>query len=90
VRDYIEWTISAHDEVSNYDEIYEKINAAKGLSASSIKKLDSAEKKKDAAKNSIKLAFTVVKASVFDLYSTLKGHYTMFDLLAGMQGDVFE
>jgi len=37
VREYIEWTISAHEEVSNYDEIYEKIAAAKGLSASSMK-----------------------------------------------------
>lgn len=81
VKEYIEWTISAHEEVSNYDEIYEKINGAKGLSASSTKKLDAAEKKKDAAKDSIKLAFKVVKASVFDLYSELLGHYRMFDML---------
>ena len=81
MRDYVEWTINAHDEVSNYDEIYEKINAAKGLSAASMKNLNSAEKKKDAAKNSIKLAFKVVKASVFDLYSELRGHYRMFDML---------
>jgi len=46
-----------------------------------MKKLDKAEKKKDLAKDSIRLTFKVVKASVFDLYSELKGHYTMYDLL---------
>lgn len=42
------------------------------------------------AKDSIKLAFKVVKASVFDLYSELKGHYRMFDLFEKMQGPMFE
>jgi len=89
VREYIEWTISAHEEVSNYDEIYEKIATAKGLSKSSMTKLDTAEKKKDMAKDSIALAFKVVKASVFDLYSELLGHYRMFDLFEQMQGEAF-
>lgn len=87
VIEYVNWTIEAHKEVVNYDQIYSKIADVKELSSAATEKLNKAEKMKDAAKENIKTAFKVIKGSVFELYSELKGHYKLWEVKEMFPGD---
>lgn len=89
VIEYVNWTIEAHKEVVNYDQIYSKIADVKELSSAATEKLNKAEKMKDAAKENIRTAFKVIKGSVFELFSELKGHYKLWEVKEMFPGDVY-